>query len=148
MNKIGTCSCEKTRMFEKKIQIQGEGYHAKTHIKSYMERITHGWKWPHGTRQRCISRTILGRFTIRIGGRYESRRIDCGSSCRLFFHGFLTNSWKRGFTPDAIETSSTVTIERQGEGYTITMIELDVEGSVPDIEEEKFIELAEMAKNG
>ncbi|HME56363.1 MAG TPA: OsmC family protein [Candidatus Lokiarchaeia archaeon] len=55
---------------------------------------------------------------------------------------------KEGFTPDAIETSSTVTIERQGEGYTITMIELDVEGSVPDIEEEKFIELAEMAKNG
>src|SRR5271157_712096 len=96
MNKIGTCSCEKTRMFENKIQIQGEGYHAKTHIKSYMERITHGWKWPHGTRQRCISRTILGRFTIRIGGWYESRRIDCGSSCRLFFHSFLTNSWKRG----------------------------------------------------
>ena len=53
-----------------------------------------------------------------------------------------------GFTPDAIETSATVTIERQGDGYAITMIELDVEASVPDIDEEKFNELAEMAKNG
>jgi lipoyl-dependent peroxiredoxin len=55
---------------------------------------------------------------------------------------------KEGFPPESIETSAAVTIERQGDGFAITMIELEVEGNVPGIDEAKFLEIADMAKNG
>jgi osmotically inducible protein OsmC len=51
-----------------------------------------------------------------------------------------------GYSPESIETSAKVTIERVQDGFAITRIELDTRGKVPDIEKEKFLEQAEIAK--
>jgi osmotically inducible protein OsmC len=53
---------------------------------------------------------------------------------------------KAGFEPKSIRTSAAVKLEKVGEGFQITKIELETEGEVPDIEEKAFLEHAEGAK--
>lgn len=56
---------------------------------------------------------------------------------------FLENA---GYTARVIETSAKVNIEKEGEGFKITRIELETEAEVPDIDNEKFQEQAKSAK--
>ncbi|RVV97238.1 OsmC family peroxiredoxin [Mesobaculum littorinae] len=49
-------------------------------------------------------------------------------------------------TPDNIETTATVSLEQQGEGFAITKVHLDVTASVPGATEEQVREAAEGAK--
>ena len=51
-----------------------------------------------------------------------------------------------GFTPRRIHTPATAHIERVGEGFRITRIDLDTEAEVPGIDAAKFREEAEAAK--
>lgn len=53
---------------------------------------------------------------------------------------------KAGFTPNSVETHAEVTID-PGAG-AITKIKLIAKGDVPDIDDAKFQEIAEAAKNG
>ena len=53
-----------------------------------------------------------------------------------------------GFTPDSIHTTARVTIDKVGDGFKITTIELETEGKVPGIDEKTFKEKAEAAKIG
>ena len=53
-----------------------------------------------------------------------------------------------GFTPKSIKTSARVHIEKVGEGFAITRIQLATEGNIPGIDEAKFKEIAEAAKKG
>jgi osmotically inducible protein OsmC len=53
-----------------------------------------------------------------------------------------------GFTPDSIQTTARVTIDKVGDGFKITTIELETEGRVPGIDEKTFKEKAEAAKIG
>jgi osmotically inducible protein OsmC len=53
-----------------------------------------------------------------------------------------------GFKPEHIHTSASVRIDKSGEGFKITSIELDTEAKVPGIDEKTFREKAEMAKKG
>ena len=55
---------------------------------------------------------------------------------------------KAGFKPKKIQTTATVHLEKVGEGFSITRIELDTEASVPGIEVAAFNQQAEMAKAG
>jgi lipoyl-dependent peroxiredoxin len=55
---------------------------------------------------------------------------------------------RAGYTPDYIETSARVHIERGGEGFAITRIELTTKGSVPGIDEGTFQKEADAAKAG
>src|SRR5437773_8951953 len=41
---------------------------------------------------------------------------------------------KAGITPDSIQTTAKVNLEKQGEGFTITRIDLVCEAKIPDIE--------------
>lgn len=53
---------------------------------------------------------------------------------------------KAGFTPNSVETKAEVTIDpSQG---AITTIKLTAKGNVPNIDNDKFQEIAEAAKNG
>ncbi len=52
-----------------------------------------------------------------------------------------------GFKPESVDATSSVTIQAQGGGFTITGSDLSVEAKVPGIDEAKFIEIAEKAKN-
>ena len=57
----------------------------------------------------------------------------------------LTNA---GFDPTELKTVATVSMEKQEPGWTITNINLDVEGTVPGVSAEQFQTLAETAKKG
>jgi osmotically inducible protein OsmC len=51
-----------------------------------------------------------------------------------------------GYTIDAIRTIAKVHIDKAGEGFKITTIELETEGKVPGIDEAIFLKHAEAAK--
>jgi osmotically inducible protein OsmC len=53
-----------------------------------------------------------------------------------------------GFAPRRVQTAAKVHIDKVGEGFRITAIELETEADVPGIDERKFMEQAEAAKKG
>ena len=53
-----------------------------------------------------------------------------------------------GHDPQSVETDAKVTLKKDGEGFTISKIELSTVGTVPGISEEDFIGHAEEAKKG
>jgi len=53
-----------------------------------------------------------------------------------------------GFTPDKIETKATVTLEAKDGGFSITASHLDVQASIPGIDDATFQDLAAKAKGG
>jgi osmotically inducible protein OsmC len=63
----------------------------------------------------------------------------------MAFSGGLVRA---GFTPDYIETTAKVSVEKDEGGFTITTIELSTRGSVPGIDEATFQKEADAAKAG
>ena len=53
-----------------------------------------------------------------------------------------------GFTPDEIKTSAEVSLDKEGEGFAITAIKLTMSAKIPNIDQAKFEELANKAKEG
>jgi osmotically inducible protein OsmC len=53
-----------------------------------------------------------------------------------------------GHAPTKIDTSAAVTIEKDGEGFTITESALTTRGEVPGMDEATFKDFAEKAKQG
>ncbi|HEY8484122.1 MAG TPA: OsmC family protein [Longimicrobiales bacterium] len=54
---------------------------------------------------------------------------------------------RAGFTPQRIETSARVHLEKGDQGFSIPTIELETRASVPGIDEQTFLQHAENAKN-
>jgi osmotically inducible protein OsmC len=65
-----------------------------------------------------------------------------------FSMAFAGNLQRAGHEPRSVETSAKVHIERSGDGFAITKIELDTVASVPGIEDGEFQEIAKAAKEG
>ena len=55
---------------------------------------------------------------------------------------------KAGFTPTRIRTTAKVHLEKVGEGFKITRIQLTTEAAIPNIDEATFKQQAEGAKKG
>src|SRR5271169_5295123 len=55
---------------------------------------------------------------------------------------------KAGHTAEHIHTVASVTVQKVGDGFKITTIELDTEAKVPGMDEKSFLEQAESAKKG
>jgi len=53
-----------------------------------------------------------------------------------------------GFTPAAIDTTASVTLEKVDDGFAITAIHLDVSAKVPGADEAAFNKAANAAKDG
>ena len=53
-----------------------------------------------------------------------------------------------GMTPEAIETTATLTMEKQDAGFTITAVHLDVTARIPGGDRAKFDQAAKNAKEG
>jgi lipoyl-dependent peroxiredoxin len=51
-----------------------------------------------------------------------------------------------GFKAEAIDTTASVTIEKQGDGYAITGIALSTKCDIPNIDEDTFQKIARRAK--
>jgi len=58
---------------------------------------------------------------------------------------FLGNA---GYLPERISTVAHVRLDKVGEGFKITKIDLETEAKIPGIDEKKFMEQAEAAKKG
>lgn len=63
-----------------------------------------------------------------------------------FSMAFSNELDKAGFTPNSVETHAEVNLD--GSSVTITTIKLTCKGDVPNIDNDKFQEIAEAAKNG
>jgi osmotically inducible protein OsmC len=55
---------------------------------------------------------------------------------------------RAGSKPESLDVSATVTFDRVGDGFKVVSSALDVRGKVPGIDQAKFAEAAEAAKNG
>ena len=55
---------------------------------------------------------------------------------------------KAGLKPQKVQTSADVRLEKQGEGFSITGIELTTEATVPGVDAAKFAAIAEETKKG
>jgi osmotically inducible protein OsmC len=55
---------------------------------------------------------------------------------------------KAGFTPTRIDATAKVTLDKVGEGFKITVINLKVTAKVPNIDEKQFAQIAEATKTG
>ena len=53
-----------------------------------------------------------------------------------------------GYTPERVRTTAKVHIDKVGDGFKITVIELETEARIPGINEKTFLEKAEAAKKG
>lgn len=53
-----------------------------------------------------------------------------------------------GYTPERVQTTAKVHIDKVGDGFKITVIELETQGKIPGIDEKTFIAKAETAKKG
>ncbi len=53
-----------------------------------------------------------------------------------------------GFTPESVNTTATLTLEKLESGFTITTVHLDVVGRVPKADNAAFQKAAENAKSG
>ncbi len=63
-----------------------------------------------------------------------------------FSMAFSAALGKAGFSPTSIHTTAAVRFDKQGEGFAITRIDLTTEADIPEIDEIRFQELANVAK--
>lgn len=55
---------------------------------------------------------------------------------------------QEGFTADRLESRAVVTLDKDGDGFSVTRSALTLRATIPNIEEAKFQELAAKAKAG
>lgn len=55
---------------------------------------------------------------------------------------------EENFTPESIDTTATVTLEKQTDGFAVTAVHLEMRARIPGIEQDKFDEIAGKAKTG
>lgn len=55
---------------------------------------------------------------------------------------------KAGYTPDSLHTEAQVNLEQVDGGWAITRVDLKLDASVPEIDEDEFDEIANGAKEG
>jgi osmotically inducible protein OsmC len=65
-----------------------------------------------------------------------------------FSMAFAGNLQRAGHEPESIETRARVHIDKAGDGFAITRIELDTTANVPGIDEDEFQEIATASKEG
>jgi lipoyl-dependent peroxiredoxin len=88
------------------------------------------------------------------GSRFESgtgtnpEELIGAAHAGCFSMAFSAILGKAGFTPTSIKTSAKVHIDKIGDGFTITKIELDTVGVVPGIDKATFEKHANEAKAG
>ncbi len=96
------------------------------------------------------SGSFQGRYSFQ--SRFESgpgtnpEELIGAAHAACFSMALAGNLAQAGYTPEAIETTARVWIEKGGDGFSITRIELDTQATVPDIDEDTFLEQAETAK--
>lgn len=105
-----------------------------------------------------------GKGQINFGGRFEQpfsfgtrfedgqgtnpEELIGGALAGCFSMALSGGLGKAGLTPKSIQTEADVTIEKVGEGFTITKIALRTVAEVPGTDAAKFQEIAQATKKG
>ncbi|MEO6098375.1 MAG: OsmC family protein [Fibrobacteria bacterium] len=105
-----------------------------------------------------------GKGQINFGGRFEQpysfgtrfeetpgtnpEELIGGALAGCFSMALSAGLGQSGFIPKSIRTEAQVTIEKVGEGFTITRIALQTIAEVPGADSAKFNEIAEATKKG
>jgi lipoyl-dependent peroxiredoxin len=71
-----------------------------------------------------------------------------GALAGCFTMAFSLTLGEAGTPPDSLETNADVTLRQSDDGISITAIAMTVRGSVPGIDQERFAEHANVAKEG
>ena len=86
------------------------------------------------------------RFENGIGTNPEELIAAAHAGC--FSMAFSAELGKAGITPDSIQTTATITLEKTDAGFTVTASHLDVTAKIPGAEKAKALQIAEAAKAG
>ena len=86
------------------------------------------------------------RFENGIGTNPEELIAAAHSGC--FAMAFSAELGKAGFTPTAIQTTATVSLEKTEAGWTVTESHLDLTAKIPGIDQARFNAIASAAKAG
>jgi osmotically inducible protein OsmC len=88
------------------------------------------------------------------GSRFESgtgtnpEELIAAAHAGCFSMALSAGLTRAGFAPKRIETTASVHLDKVGDGFGITRIELDSQAQVPGIGEPTFLQQAEAAKKG
>lgn len=110
-----------------------------------------GLKDGHGTVE-LGSGAYSGRYSF--GSRFEEaggtnpEELIGAAHAGCFSMALSAGLGRAGFTPERVATGARVHLEKVGEGFKITRIELSTEARVPGIDEATFQEHARKAKEG
>ncbi|MCD6048962.1 MAG: OsmC-like protein [Verrucomicrobia bacterium] len=86
------------------------------------------------------------RFESGLGTNPEELIAAAHAGC--FSMAFSAELGKAGFTPDSIETTATIIMEKTDAGFTVTESHLDMKAKIPNIDQEKFTAISNGAKAG
>jgi osmotically inducible protein OsmC len=101
---------------------------------------------------RLGSGAFEGRYSFK--SRFENEQgtnpeeLIAAAHAGCFSMAFALMLGKAGFVPRRIHTTAKTHIERAGEGFKITHIDLETEAEIPGIDESQFQEQAQAAKQG
>ncbi len=65
-----------------------------------------------------------------------------------FSMAFSLELGNAGYTADSIDTKAKVTLDKDGDGFSITKIHLDMNATIPGIDDAEFQKIANGAKEG
>jgi len=82
------------------------------------------------------------------GNGTNPEELIAAASAGCFSMALSAGLGKNGFTPTKVATTAKAYLEKVGEGFGITKIELNCEASVPGIDLAKFNEIAEGTRTG
>ncbi len=97
---------------------------------------------------------VLGDAAISFRKRFEGEQgtnpeeLIAAAHSGCFSMALAVQLEQAGFTAERLETTAAVTLEKVGDGFSVTRSDLTLEARVPDIEREAFGQLAEKAKAG
>jgi len=86
------------------------------------------------------------RFENGVGTNPEELIAAAHAGC--FSMAFSAELGKAGITPESINTTATITMEKTDAGFSVTQSHLDVTAKVPGADQAKVIEIANAAKAG
>jgi osmotically inducible protein OsmC len=85
------------------------------------------------------------RFENGIGTNPEELIAAAHAGCFTMQLSFMLNA--AGFTADQIDTQATLSMEKQGAGFSVSGMHLEVTAKIKEIDQAKFDEIAANAKN-
>ena len=97
---------------------------------------------------------VLKETQYSFGTRFESglgtnpEELIAAAHAGCFSMAFSAELGKAGFTPDSIQTTATIIMEKTDAGFTVTESHLDMKAKIPGIDQEKFTTISNGAKAG